>query len=173
MAKRAPPVSPGLMLWQVCSGRPGECSNAVGRRLSESRMRENRTYGLRWRGLETWPWWNGELTPPAKERDRKPSTSSRRASPRPYQATAYSLRFASAFGRARRPALDACGTEGYVLPANGSLHACPQERVCGPLLPSPYSHLGEIVPLGRSQMERLRKNISLGVIEAIALCGTT
>jgi hypothetical protein len=27
--------------------------NAVGRRLSESRMRENRTYGLRWQGMET------------------------------------------------------------------------------------------------------------------------
>ena len=86
MAKRAPPVSPGLMLWQVCSGRQGECSNAVGRRLSESRMRENRTYGLRWRGLETWPWWNCEPTPPSKERDWKPSTYSRRASPRPYRA---------------------------------------------------------------------------------------
>ena len=62
--------------------------NASGRRLSESRMRENRTYGLRWRGLDTWPRWHGEPTPPSKERDWKPSTSSRRASPRPYQATA-------------------------------------------------------------------------------------
>ena len=85
MAKRAPPVSPGLMLWQVCSGRQGECSNAVGRRLSESRMRENRTYGLRWRGLETWPRWNCEPTLQSKEQDWKPSTYSRRASPRPYR----------------------------------------------------------------------------------------
>jgi hypothetical protein len=43
--------------------------------------------------------------------------------------------------------------------------------VLGPLL-TPTSRLGEIVPLGDSQMERLRKNILLGVIEAIALRGT-
>jgi hypothetical protein len=73
---------------------------ASGRRLSESRMRENRTYGLRWRGLETWPWWNCEPTPQSKERDWKPSTYSRRASPRPYQATAYSVRCAPASRRA-------------------------------------------------------------------------
>src|SRR4029450_13311742 len=59
--------------------------NASGRRWSESRMRENRTYGVRWRGLETWPRGHGEPTPPPKERDGKPSTYSRRASPRPYR----------------------------------------------------------------------------------------
>jgi hypothetical protein len=53
-------------------------------------MRENRTYGLRWRGLETWPRWNCEPTPQSKERDWKPSTYSRRASPRPYQTIAIS-----------------------------------------------------------------------------------
>jgi hypothetical protein len=47
-------------------------------------MRENRTYGLKWRGLETWPRWNCEPTLPSNERDWKPSTYSRRASPRPY-----------------------------------------------------------------------------------------
>jgi hypothetical protein len=35
---------------------------ASGRRLSERRRRENRTDGLRWRGLETWPW--GMVHPP-------------------------------------------------------------------------------------------------------------
>ena len=54
-------------------------------------LRENRTYGLRWRGFDTWPRWNGEPTPPSQERDWKPSTSSRRASPRPYQAPGNSL----------------------------------------------------------------------------------
>jgi hypothetical protein len=44
------------------------------------------------------------------------------------------------------------------------------KSVLGPLLP-PTSRLGEIVPLGDSQMERLRKKILLGVIEAIALRG--
>jgi hypothetical protein len=65
--------------------------NAPGRRLSESRMRENRTYGLKWRGLETWPRWNYEPTLQSKAQDWKPSTYSRRASPRPYQATAVTL----------------------------------------------------------------------------------
>jgi hypothetical protein len=51
-------------------------------------MRENRTYGLRWRGLETSPRWNCEPTPQSKERDWKPSTYSRRASPRPYRGAA-------------------------------------------------------------------------------------
>jgi hypothetical protein len=49
-------------------------------------MRENRTYSLKWRGLETWPRWNGEPTLPSQEQDWKPSTYSRRASPRPYLA---------------------------------------------------------------------------------------
>jgi hypothetical protein len=66
--------------------------NAPGRRWSERRRREHRPYGLTWRGLETWPRWNGEPTLPSKEQDWKPSTDSRRASPRPYQATAYSAR---------------------------------------------------------------------------------
>jgi hypothetical protein len=48
-------------------------------------MRENRTYGLKWRGLETWPRWNCEPTLQSKEQDWKPSTYSRRASPRPYR----------------------------------------------------------------------------------------
>jgi hypothetical protein len=71
---------------------------------------------------------------------------------------------------AERRALDACGTKGYVLRANGYLHACPLERAWP--LAHPTSRLGEIVPLGDSQMERLRKNILLVVIEAIALRGT-
>jgi len=74
--------------------------NASGRRLSDSRMREHRTDGVRWRGLDTWPRWNGEPTPHSNERDWKPSTSSRRASPRPYQATASSVRCAPASSRA-------------------------------------------------------------------------
>ena len=49
-------------------------------------MRENRTYGLKWRGLETWPRWNCEPTLQSKEQGWKPSTYSRRASPRPYLA---------------------------------------------------------------------------------------
>jgi hypothetical protein len=49
-------------------------------------------------------------------------------------------------------------------------YACPLERAWP--LAHPTSRLGEIVPLGDSQMERLRKNILLGVIEAIALRGT-
>ena len=61
-------------------------------------MRENLTYGLTWRGLEPWPRWNCAPTPSSKEREWKPSTDSRRACPRPYQLTAYSLRFAAAFG---------------------------------------------------------------------------
>ena len=77
-----------------------ETLNAPGRRLSESRMRENLTYGLTWRGLETWPRWNGEPTPQSKEQEWKPSTYSRRACPRPYQATAYSVRCAPAARRA-------------------------------------------------------------------------
>ena len=31
-------------------------------------MRENRTYGLKWRGLETWPRWNCEPTLQSKNR---------------------------------------------------------------------------------------------------------
>ena len=69
-----------------------ETLKAPGRRLSESRMRENLTCGLTWRGLETWPRWNCEPTPQSKERDWKPSIYSRRAFPQPYQATGNSLR---------------------------------------------------------------------------------
>jgi hypothetical protein len=52
---------------------------------------ENRTYGLKWRRLETWPRWNCEPTLQSNEQDWKPSTYSRGASPRPYQyaVTAY------------------------------------------------------------------------------------
>jgi len=66
--------------------------NASGRRVSDSRLREHRTDGLTWRGLEPWPRWHGEPTLPSQEQDWTPSTSSRRASPRPYQATAASVR---------------------------------------------------------------------------------
>jgi len=48
-------------------------------------VRESRTLRLTWRGLETWPWWNGDPNPYSKERDWKPSTYSRRACPRPYR----------------------------------------------------------------------------------------
>jgi hypothetical protein len=48
-------------------------------------VRESRTLRLTWRGLETWPWWNCAPIPQSKERDRKPSTYSRRACPRPYR----------------------------------------------------------------------------------------
>ena len=47
-------------------------------------MRDIRALRLTWRGLETWPWWNGEPTLQSKERDWKPSTYRRRACPRPY-----------------------------------------------------------------------------------------
>jgi hypothetical protein len=40
--------------------------NASGSRVSESRRRENFTYGLRWRGLETWSRWKCEPTPQSK-----------------------------------------------------------------------------------------------------------
>gem|GEM_PF-5025483 len=50
----------------------------------ESTVRDNRTLRLTWRGLETWPRWNGEPISQSKERDWKPSTYSRRACPRPY-----------------------------------------------------------------------------------------
>ena len=73
-----------------------ETLKAPGRRVSESRMRENLTYGLTWRGLETWPWWHCEPTPQSQERGWKPSTYSRRACPRPYQATAVTLRSTAA-----------------------------------------------------------------------------
>jgi hypothetical protein len=53
---------------------------------------------------------------------------------------------------------------GAPVPRQAALH--------GDHLAPPTSRLGEIVPLGDSQMERLRKNILLGVIEAIALRGT-
>jgi hypothetical protein len=47
-------------------------------------VRESRTLRLTWRGLETWPWWNGAPIPHSKERDWKPSSYRRRACPRPY-----------------------------------------------------------------------------------------
>jgi hypothetical protein len=47
-------------------------------------MRESRTLRLTWRELETWRWWNCEPTEQAKELGWKPSTSSVRASSRPY-----------------------------------------------------------------------------------------
>ena len=85
-----PPTWPRILL--RARTRRHATLNAPGRRLSERRLRENRTSGLPWRGLEPWPRWHGEPTLPSKPQDWKPSPSSRRASPRPYQATASSVR---------------------------------------------------------------------------------
>ena len=42
----------GLM-WQADKAAVTGTTKASGRRLSESRMRENLTYGSRWQGMET------------------------------------------------------------------------------------------------------------------------
>jgi hypothetical protein len=42
----------GLM-WQADKAAVTGTAKAAGRRLSESRMRENLTYGSRWQGMET------------------------------------------------------------------------------------------------------------------------
>jgi Group II intron, maturase-specific domain len=66
---------------------PSACSE------QESAVRDNRPLRLTWRGLETWPRWNCAPMPQSKERNWNPSTSSRRACPRPYRRE----------GRAARP----------------------------------------------------------------------
>ena len=56
MAKRQR-VSVSDQMWLVekdCVSKP---LKAPRRRLSESRMRENLTYGSRWQGMETRIWW--------------------------------------------------------------------------------------------------------------------
>ena len=54
VAKGLSAACSGLNLWLVVveNGRHGT-SHATGRRLSESRVRENLMHGLRWQGVET------------------------------------------------------------------------------------------------------------------------
>ena len=54
----------------------------------------NRPYGLRWRGLATWPWWHDD-PPRNRQAGLETSTDSQRAGPQPYQATAASVTSAS------------------------------------------------------------------------------
>jgi len=48
-------IGAGLM-WQADKAAVTGTMKASGRRLSESRMRENLTYGSRWQGMETGIW---------------------------------------------------------------------------------------------------------------------
>ena len=55
-AKRRLTASTGLILWRACEVNAERALNATSGRSSESRMRANLTYGLRWQGMETRIW---------------------------------------------------------------------------------------------------------------------